>query len=187
MSRKFSKGTVAAVVVAAVIAGLCLAAFYPALVSAQWQLGRVRAASRASDEIAMRQAVANFNRGWNTHDAHLMCSVLADDGMFVTWRGQTVHGRAQFEKLHVGLFAGIYSHVHRTDEVRNIRFLTPRIASVDDFYTMTGAKRRDGSDWPYRAGYFNFLMVNRNGRWEVVISHAADFNAKAPAAAETAR
>jgi len=53
---------------------------------------------------------------------------------------------------------------------------------VDDYWTMTGAKKRDGSDWPFRAGLYNFLMAKRNGRWVVIVSHAADFNAVAPAA-----
>jgi hypothetical protein len=41
-------------------------------------------------------------------------------------------------------------------------------------------KARDGSDWPYRAGYVNFLMERLGNRWVIVVSHAADFNAQAP-------
>jgi hypothetical protein len=54
---------------------------------------------------------------------------------------------------------------------------------VDNYWSMTGAKKRDGSDWPYRAGYVNFLMAKRNGRWTIIVSHTADFNAQAPEAA----
>jgi hypothetical protein len=51
---------------------------------------------------------------------------------------------------------------------------------VDNYWTMTGAKTRDGADWPYREGYVNYLMAKRNGRWVIIVSHTADFNAKAP-------
>ena len=84
------------------------------------------------------------------------------------------------EDDHAALFAGLYKSSHRTDTVKAIRYLAPDLASVDNFWSMTGAKTRDGSDWPYRAGYVNFLMAKRSGRWVIIVSHTADFNAKAP-------
>ena len=130
----------------------------------------------ASDEAVIKQLVANFMSSWNRHDAHAMCTSLAEDGDFVSWRGERFHGRKEFEDYHASLFAGLYKDTHRTDDVRNIRFLTPEIASVDDYWSMTGAKTRDGVDWPYREGLYNFLMTKQQSRWIVVITHAADFN-----------
>jgi len=54
---------------------------------------------------------------------------------------------------------------------------------VDNYWTMTGAKTRDGADWPYREGYVNYLMAKRGGHWVIIVSHTADFNAKAPGSA----
>jgi len=139
-------------------------------------------AGRADDEAAIRQVVANFSDGWNRHDARAMCAELAEDGDFITWRGEQFHGRKAFEDHHASLFASLYNHTRRTDNVKRIWFLTPEIASVDDYWTMTGARTRDGSEWPYREGYLNFLMMKRNGRWLVLLSHAADFNASRPSA-----
>lgn len=139
-------------------------------------------AGRAADEAAIRQVVVNFSDGWNRHDARAMCADLAEDGDFITWRGEQFHGRKSFEDHHASLFAGLYNNTRRTDNVKRIWWLTPDIASVDDYWTMTGARTREGSDWPYREGYFNFLMIKRNGRWLVVLSHAADFNASRPPA-----
>jgi len=139
--------------------------------------------SAAPDEAAIKQVVASFSDGWNTHDAHSMCSSLADDVQWVNWRGEAVHSRKEVEDEHAGLFAGLYKDTHRTDTVKAIRALTPELVSVDNYWTMTGAKRRDGSDWPYREGYVNYLMAKRNGHWVIIVSHTADFNAKAPASA----
>src|SRR6266566_698786 len=97
-----------------------------------------RNSGASEDEAAIKQVVAGFSDGWNSHDSH------------------------------------------RTDTVKAIRYLTPDLASVDNYWSMTGAKARDGSDWPYRAGYVNFLMARRNGHWVIIVSHTADFNAKAP-------
>jgi uncharacterized protein (TIGR02246 family) len=136
-----------------------------------------------ADEAAIKQVVAGFSDGWNSHDAHSMCSSLAEDVQWVNWRGEAVHSRKEVEDEHANLFAGLYKNTRRTDTVKAIRSLAPDLVSVDNYWTMTGAKRRDGSDWPYREGYVNYLMAKRNGHWVIIVSHTADFNAKAPGSA----
>jgi uncharacterized protein (TIGR02246 family) len=137
----------------------------------------------AADEAAIKQVVAGFSNGWNTHDAHAMCMSLAEDVEWVNWRGESVHTSKEVEDEHARLFAGLYKNTHRTDTVKGIRNLAPGLVAVDNYWTMTGAKRRDGSDWPYREGYVNYLMAKRGGRWIIIVSHTADFNAKAPGTA----
>jgi len=148
-------------------------------------LARVAAANESAnskDDAAIKEIVAGFSNGWNTHDAHSMCVSLDDHVVWVNWRGEPLGTRQDVEEEHAKLFADLYKNSHRTDEVKAIKYISPELASVDDYWTMTGAKKRDGSDWPFRAGLYNFLMAKRNGRWIVIVSHAADFNATAPAA-----
>jgi uncharacterized protein (TIGR02246 family) len=133
------------------------------------------------DDAALKEVVAGFSNGWNTHDAHAMCASLADDIEWVNWRGEPLGSRQAVEDEHAKLFADLYKNTHRTDTVKSIRYISPELAVVDDYWTMTGARKRDGSEWPYRAGYSNFLMAKRNGRWIVIVSHTADFNATGPA------
>jgi uncharacterized protein (TIGR02246 family) len=137
---------------------------------------------RAGDDAAVREVVAGFSDGWNRHDARVMCASVAEDVRWVGWRGDVSESRKEVEDNHAALFADLYKNTHRTDIVKSIRYLGPELASVDDFWTMTGARTREGADWPYRAGYANFLMAKRGGRWIVIVSHTADFNAKVPAA-----
>ena len=139
-------------------------------------------AARSGEDAAVKQVVAGFNDGWNGHDARAMCASLAEDVHWVNWRGEASGSRKEVEQEHARLFADLYKNTHRTDTVKSINYLGPELASVDDYWTMTGARTRDGADWPYRAGYANFLMAKRGGRWIVIVSHTADFNAKAPAA-----
>ena len=138
-------------------------------------------AARAGEEAAVQQVVAGFSNGWNNHDARAMCASLADDVQWVSWRGEVYTSRKEVEEAHAKLFADLYKNTHRTDTVKTIRFVGPDLASVDDYWAMTGARTREGADWPYRAGYANFLMAKRAGQWVVITSHTADFNAKAPA------
>jgi uncharacterized protein (TIGR02246 family) len=141
-----------------------------------------RPADGAADESAIKQVVAGFSNGWNTHDAHAMCASLADDVEWTSWRGEVTHSRKEVEDQHALLFAGLYKNTQRTDTVKAIRYLGPDLVSVDNHWSMTGAKRRDGTDWPYREGYVNYLMAKRDGRWVIIVSHTADFNATGPGA-----
>ena len=111
----------------------------------------------------------------------MACASLAEDVQWVNWRGEALGTRKDVEDEHAKLFAGLYKNSHRTDTVKSIRYLGPELASVDNYWTMTGARKRDGTEWPYRAGYANFLMAKRGGRWIIIVSHTADFNASAPA------
>jgi uncharacterized protein (TIGR02246 family) len=138
--------------------------------------------ANSKDDAAIKEIVAGFSNGWNTHDAHSMCVSLDDHLLWVNWRGESLGTRKDVEEEHAKLFADLYKNTHRTDEVKSIQYISPELASVDDYWTMTGAKKRDGSDWPFRAGLYNFVMAKRSGRWIVIVSHAADFNAMAPAA-----
>ncbi len=134
----------------------------------------------SGEDAAVKQVVAGFSNGWNTHDAHSMCASLADDVQWVNWRGEPLGTRQAVEDEHARLFADLYKNTQRTDTVKTIKYLSADLAVVDDYWTMTGARKRDGSDWPYRAGYSNFVMAKRGGRWIVIVSHTADFNAQAP-------
>lgn len=165
----------------ALAAGTALAVLLAVGATIGWtQSANERASGRAADDAAIRADVTTFTDGWNHHDAALMTSILADDVEWTAWTGGVTHGRKGVEAGHSENFSGIYKDTHRTDTIKSIQYLGPDLASVDFTWTMTGAKRRDGSDWPYRAGYVNFLMGKRDGRWVVLISHTADFNAKAP-------
>ena len=104
-----------------------------------------RPADGAADESAIKQVVAGFSNGWNTHDAHAMCASLADDVEWTSWRGEVTHSRKEVEDQHALLFAGLYKNTQRTDTVKAIRYLGPDLVSVDNDCSMTGAKRRDHS------------------------------------------
>ena len=162
-----------------------LLAIVTMILAAPVAIGLARAAAaddsaNSREDAALKQVVAGFSDGWNTHNAHAMCASLADDVQWVNWRGEPLGTRQAVEDEHARLFADLYKNTRRTDVVKSIRYLSPELAVVDDYWTMTGARKRDGSDWPYRAGYANWVMAKRNGRWIVIVSHTADFNATAP-------
>src|SRR5579859_3176452 len=62
--------------------------------------------SGSADEAAIKQVVAGFSDGWNSHDAHSMCMGLADDVQWVNWRGEAVHTRKEVEDEHASSSPG---------------------------------------------------------------------------------
>src|SRR5579863_3292754 len=78
----------------------------------------------SGDDASIKEVVAGFSNGWNTHDAHAMCASLADDVQWVNWRGELLGTRQGVEDEHAKLFADLYKNTHRTDAVKSIRFLS---------------------------------------------------------------
>jgi uncharacterized protein (TIGR02246 family) len=173
-------------ILGAIATSIVLAATPLTTVTTVWSqaAGSGVASDRPADDAAINKIVAGFSDGWNNHDAQAMCSDLADDVQWVAWSGGAVNSRQAVVNMHLRAFSGDLKDTHRSDTVKSIHYFGPDLASVDDYWTMTGAKKGDGSDWPYRAGYVNFVMAKRNGRWLVSISHSADFNAQGPPAAK---
>src|SRR5271169_2453749 len=116
--------------------------------SAQMQVNTTEA-----DSTAVKQVVANYDNAFNQHDARAVGALFAEEGDFTNMRGSSRHGRKDIEQNYGNLFAGGLKSSHRTDTVKNVRFLTPEIAQVDADWEMTGTKAADGSDSPARKGY----------------------------------
>ena len=138
--------------------------------------------ANSSEDAAVKQVVAGFSDGWNTHDAHAMCSSLADDVQWVNWRGEPLGSRQAVEDEHAKLFADLYKNTHRTDDREVHSLPQPRIRRGG---RLLDHDRRLQTRWIGMAisrRLANFVMAKRSGRWIVVVSHTADFNATAPAA-----
>src|SRR5271165_3440553 len=63
--------------------------------------------ANSREDGAIKQVVAGFSSGWNTHDAHSMCASLADDVQWVNWRGEPLGTRQAVEDEHARLFADL--------------------------------------------------------------------------------
>jgi uncharacterized protein (TIGR02246 family) len=128
-----------------------------------------------ADSTAVKQVVANYDNAFNQHDAHGVGALFAEEGDFTNMRGASRHGRKDIEQNYGNLFAGGLKSSHRTDTVKNVRFLTPEIAQVDADWEMAGTKAADGSDNPTRKGYLDWVVAKVNGQWLIVVFHESEF------------
>lgn len=124
---------------------------------------------------AIKQVVAGYSEAFNHHDAEATANLFAEDADFTNLRGVYRHGRKEIEQTFVTLYAGVLKNARRTDTVKNVRFLTPEIAVMDDLWEIEGSAAADGSGNSARKGLFDWVLTKTNGRWVITAFHEAEF------------
>jgi uncharacterized protein (TIGR02246 family) len=132
---------------------------------------------QASDEdmSAVKAVVSAYDDGFNGHDAHAIGALFADEGDFTNMRGSSKHGRKDIEQNYGNLLNGVLKTAHRTDTVKNVKFITPNVAEMDADWEMTGTKAADGSDNPPRKGGLDWVVQKINGKWLIVVFHESEY------------
>jgi len=128
-----------------------------------------------ADSTAVKAVVAGYDDAFNRHDANAVGALFADEGDFTNMRGSSKHGRKDIEQNYGNLFNGGLKSAHRTDTVKNVRFITPEVAEMDADWEMTGTKAADGSDNPPRKGGLDWVIAKVNGQWLIVVFHESEY------------
>ena len=138
---------------------LCLAVMYalPAsVVSAQ--------SANPEDEQAIRDVLARFYEGWNTHDADKMVSVYADDIDHINVSAEWKKGKAVIKEAARKLHAGPAKNDRKTFTVEKIRFIKPDVAVIQVRSLSTGP----GSACGGCGTLGTYVMTKDTGQWLVV-------------------
>jgi uncharacterized protein (TIGR02246 family) len=137
---------------------------------AAWLQGQAK--KNDADLATIKQVVFGFMANFNGHDGHGISAWFTEDSDYTNGGGITTHGRKAIEEHYLNLFAGPLANAQRTGvTVKNIRLLTPNIASVDIGYVLEGMKAGDGSSTPPRAGLYNWTLVKQSGHWMIAVLH----------------
>ena len=150
------------------ILATCLVSF--AAYSAQMQ-----SKGSEADSSAVKAVVTAYDDGFNSHDSKAIGALFADDGDFTNMRGSSKHGRKDIEQNYGNLLNGGLKTAHRTDNVKNVKFITPDVAELDADWEMTGTKAADGSDNPPRKGGLDWVVQKINGKWLIVVFHESEY------------
>jgi|HubBroStandDraft_3_1064219.scaffolds.fasta_scaffold752560_1 uncharacterized protein (TIGR02246 family) len=136
-------------------------------------------------EREIRAIVAEFRAGWNAHDPARVAAVFADDAEFTNFRGDRAHGRVGVRAFHTTVFEGIFKETVLTVDGIRVRPVTDNVASVDVWWSMTGARNEDGGLRPPRRGLMD-LIVSRapEGPWQILVYHNLELPRGAPGPAQ---
>jgi uncharacterized protein (TIGR02246 family) len=133
-------------------------------------------ASAASDDSQFRPLLAAFLDGWNKHDPHAFAAIFATDAVVTTVGGNRVEGREALETYMRPSFTGpMFKDSVYSAEIKTARQIGPDIAVLDLDWEMTGARNRDGAPRPHRKGTLNWVVVKKDGHWEITSYHNSEF------------
>ena len=114
--------------------------------------------SRAEDEAAIRQVVADYADAWNRHDSTAKVKDYSDDVDHISVRGRWQQNRAELEQTYIDYHAGIWKDVTYHPMVEKVRFLRPDVAVV----IVRGTFRSgDAAD----TGRSTWVMTREDGQW----------------------
>ena len=153
---------------------LCLAtllAFTSPLALGQSTTKSATATNRAEDEAAIRQIVANWDKGWKDFDAQIATRDYADDADWINAFGVAEKGRAEIQKYLAEIYtrAGIRSRKSLPSTV-SIRFIQPDVAVVSAFMETVGQKAENGNAYATRKTHSLRVMIKQAGKW-LIVSH----------------
>jgi uncharacterized protein (TIGR02246 family) len=145
-----------------------------------------QSAPKAADSAAIKMLLSKFSEGFNTHNAAAVGVLFTDNADFTNLRGASQHGRDKIQANLGMLFQGVLKEAKRTDSPRDIRLLTPTLASVDFDDAIEGVLGPDGKPIPPRKGLMSWIVAKQGGAWHILIFHEQDFP-PAPAVTTSSR
>ncbi|MGN6533679.1 MAG: SgcJ/EcaC family oxidoreductase [Ginsengibacter sp.] len=127
--------------------------------------------AQSGDEIAIKNVATKFETVFNQKDAKETAKFWAEDGDFINYLGELLHGRDEIEKYFRAAFTRYYQTAHNNLFEPTIRFLTPGIAAVDVKWEVTGATSADGKPKAAFKGIMVWTMTKESGDWFIKIMH----------------
>ena len=123
-------------------------------------------AGQAQDEAAVRALGDTFAKAFVQKNAELRASIFAEDGTFVTPRGDFLQGRVAMVK---GFGPEAQQAVNGTTQAAfsnyRVRFIKRDVAVVDALLTVRNANGPDGTIIPAIPVIFFYVAVHHADRW----------------------
>lgn len=92
-------------------------------------------------DTEIRRTLAQQAEAWNRHDAKAWVAAFADDAEFVNIVGMLLQGRAEIERRHAELFAGIFAKSSVVVKTRKVHALGSDGAAAETDYELRGYHR----------------------------------------------
>jgi uncharacterized protein (TIGR02246 family) len=140
------------------------------LVCLAWTLGIGATASasagQAQDEAAVRALGDTFAKAFVQKNAELRASIFAEDGTFVTPRGDFLQGRvAMVKDFGPEAQQAVNGTTQAAFSNYRVRFIKPDVAVVDALLTVHNANGPEGTIIPIIPIDFLYVAVRHAGRW----------------------
>lgn len=137
---------------------------------------RTTAATRLSDEDAIKHTWSRFSNAWQRGDAREVTAVFDPDGdhRMLAGGGRVVQGRSELERAFTRAFAHRSGNTRRTLEcaLTSVRFLQPDLAIVDGTLMFGPRAQVDGRPLPAGEEPFTAVMRRHDEGWSIAACRA---------------
>ena len=119
----------------------------------------------ASDEAAIRQVIAHWDKIWHGGEAADVARDYADDADWMNAFGVYKRGGAEILAFFVP-----FGKMNRDTAVKDlkIRYVRPDVAAVWEYYETAGRRTTSGNVYPPRKTHSLRVLAKNNGRWTIV-------------------
>ena len=122
--------------------------------------------NRAEDKKQIRQVIKNIAAAWAEADAVKFADNFTDDVDYTVWNGLQFKGREANIKGHQQIFDTIYKKTKVDLKIKNIRFLSDKIAAVQ----VHGEMFKDGKRLENSVSVVPLMIfVKEKGNWRIAI------------------
>jgi uncharacterized protein (TIGR02246 family) len=118
--------------------------------------------NRAAEELAIREAIAIVEAGWNAGDGSRFAAPFAEDADYVIVDGRYINGRPTIAQGHQQIFDTIYRNSHNVASVQGIRFLSDDVAVAHVEWGLTLQQ-----DTTAHKSMTTMVMTKANGAWSI--------------------
>lgn len=112
--------------------------------------------------------VAQFMRAWNAADAKALGALFAPDADLVTPTGIDSKGREAIEAFYAAAFGRGYAGSRGTGEVVRERALSSDISLIDARFSISDAKKQDGSPRATETGIMAAILRRTDTGWQIL-------------------
>src|SRR5271154_5875986 len=112
--------------------------------------------------------VTHFMQAWNAADSKALGALFAPDADLVTPTGIDSKGRDAIEAFYAAAFARGYAGSKGAGEVVRERVLSPNISLIDARFSISDAKKQDGSPRVTETGIMAAIVRRTDTGWQIL-------------------
>ena len=121
-----------------------------------------------SDEEAVRDVFKQVVAAQNAKDAKAVAAFFAEDGDFVTSRGERATGRQEIENLFAEFFGSHAKTAVKKNSTISVRILSPKHALADYGWEWIGIRVPGKNKAQTRKGGTTAVLAKEDGKWSIV-------------------
>lgn len=126
-----------------------------------------------ADEAAIRKVVDEFNDAWNARSASRYAAVFAEDADWENAFGGRRKGRKEIQEF-IGVLVSQFSSAEETITDTRVWCMSPKLALIDVYQTVSGQKLPGGGIVPTRRIRMTQLYEKNGGKWQIKVHRVAD-------------